>query len=163
MLMQEPINMRRWPFFFQRFAALALLLGWQTMAWCQTAVTLTNASLFSLQAALASGGAVVLAFDGTITAAMPLQILQDTVVDASGHQVTLDGSNSTALFYVGPGVHFSVTNLTIANGKSLGGNGANGPNNPGNGFVGFGGAGGSNGLRRASTTPESPGWLTATS
>ncbi len=144
--MQKPIDMPGRPVFSWRYAALALFLIGAPPAWGQTTVTLTNASFFSLQAAVASGGTVVLAFNGTITAAGPLLVLQDTVVDASGFQVTLDGSNSTSLFYVGPGVHFQVTNLTMANGQSLGGNGAGGPNNPGNGFVGYSGANGSNGM-----------------
>ena len=42
-------------------------------------------------------------------------------LDGSGHQVTISGNNAVRVFYVNTNVSFTVVNLTIADGTSLGG------------------------------------------
>lgn len=86
----------------------------------------TAATEASLRAALAGGGAVTFAVDGTITLANTLVITNDTALDATGHTVTLSGGGAVRLFQVGTNVTFSLKGLTLANGRFLGANGANG-------------------------------------
>src|ERR1035437_9183696 len=79
--------------------------------------TVTSCDEASLRAALAGGGTVTFACNGTITLANTLVITNNTVLDASGHSMTLSGGNAVRLFYVEPGVTFCATNLTLANGS----------------------------------------------
>ncbi len=127
--------------------ALTCLGAFRTAA--QTTV-LTSPSLVSLKNALNLGGTVVLNFDGTITASSPIVVSVDgTVVDATGHVVTIDGNNTTRIFDVATNVHFTVINLIIAGGNSIGingGAGATGGNSSPKGGQGGNGTGGGNGL-----------------
>src|SRR5204862_36990 len=77
----------------------------------------------SLRAALAGGGTVTFAMDGTITLSSTLIITNDTVVDGSGHAVTISGNNSVRILQVSSGVQLNLQNLTIANGRTNAGAG----------------------------------------
>src|SRR5690349_15663923 len=68
----------------------------------------------TLRAALAGGGTVALACDGTITLTNTLDIAQDTILDAQGHQVTLNGGNAVRVFRVAPSVHFTLKGMAVA-------------------------------------------------
>src|SRR5258706_391995 len=80
----------------------------------------------SLDAALAGGGAVTFACDGTITLSATKVIAADTSLDATGRAVTLHGNNAVRHFALSSGVALSLTNLTIANGHSQGASGGAG-------------------------------------
>jgi hypothetical protein len=80
--------------------------------------TVNNCTEAALRAAMADGGTVTFACDGTITLTSTITNALDTVLDASGHQVTISGRNSVRVFYVAPGVTFTLINLKIANGAS---------------------------------------------
>ncbi len=67
------------------------------------------------------GGAVTFACDGTITLASTITNNVDLTLDGTGHQVTISGGNAVRVFWVNTNVSFTVVNLTIANGSSLGG------------------------------------------
>src|SRR5450631_4365134 len=56
--------------------------------------TVTSCTESSLRAAMAGGGTVTLACDGTITLANTITFALDTVLDASGHQVCIGGGNA---------------------------------------------------------------------
>jgi hypothetical protein len=77
----------------------------------------------SLRTALAGGGTVTFSASGTINLASQLIITNDTVVDGNGQSVTISGSNAVRVFYVNPGVQFTLLNLTIANGRTNNGAG----------------------------------------
>ena len=77
----------------------------------------------ALRAFVAAGGTVAIDFDATVALTSTIPVTVDTVLDATGHQVTLSGSNAVRLFYVATNVHFTVINLTIANGWSQSGAG----------------------------------------
>lgn len=79
-----------------------------------------------LQAAVAAGGTITFGCDGVITLTNTLVVTRRTTIDGTGHAVTLSGGNAVRLFYVAPGVTFSVTNLALANGSCLVTNGAAG-------------------------------------
>jgi hypothetical protein len=81
----------------------------------------------SLRAALAGGGTVTFACDGTITLANTLAITNGTVIDASGHGITISGGNAVRLLTVDPGVNLSLIQLTLANGRHKGADGVLGP------------------------------------
>jgi hypothetical protein len=83
-------------------------------------LVLTNSEM-ALREAISGGGTVTFAGDGTITLASTITNVSDTVLDGSGHQVTISGNNAVRVFSVTTNVHFSVVNLTIAEGTSLGG------------------------------------------
>jgi hypothetical protein len=78
-------------------------------------VTATNEA--SLSAALAGGGLVTFAVDGTITLTNTLAINSTTTLDGSGHNITISGGNAVGVFTVGS--VFTLTNVTIANGWGL--------------------------------------------
>ncbi len=118
----------------------------QSRTFSLTVGTITSPSLPALQSALALGGEINFAFDGTIITTNPLQIAKNTILDATGHTVVISGNNETTVFKVATGITFSVTNLIIANGKSNPGNGVNGVTNLGIGYVGYNASSGTNAL-----------------
>jgi hypothetical protein len=73
----------------------------------------------SLRAAIALGGWIGLGFNGTITIGNTIAISKNVILDGSGVAATISGGNAVRLFYVAPGVTFSATNLTLANGSCL--------------------------------------------
>jgi hypothetical protein len=83
-------------------------------------VIMDQAGLF---AGLAGGGNVTFTDDGTIFLSQTAVISQDTVLDGTGHSVTISGSNAVRVFTVSPGINFTLKNLTIANGLSTGAEG----------------------------------------
>jgi hypothetical protein len=83
----------------------------------------TNCTETDLRAAIAGGGNVILACDGAITLSNTIPVVWNTVLDGSGHSITISGSNAVRVFYVAPNVSFSIVNLTIANGRSTNGAG----------------------------------------
>jgi hypothetical protein len=83
-------------------------------------IVVTNSET-ALRAAMTGGGTVAFACDGTITLASTITNVNDTVLDGSGHQVTISGNSAVRVFSIATNVHFTVVNLTIADGTSLGG------------------------------------------
>ncbi|MDB6108669.1 MAG: Hemolysin-type calcium-binding region [Pedosphaera sp.] len=69
-----------------------------------------------LLAGLSSGGNVTAAVDGPVYLSQTLTITHDVTLDASGHSFGISGSNSVRAFYVNPGVHLRLINLSISNG-----------------------------------------------
>jgi hypothetical protein len=76
-----------------------------------------------LSNALAGGGSVTFACDGTIALTNTLSIDRDTTLDGTGHNIVLSGGNAVRVFQVNPGVRLTLINLTIANGRHAGTNG----------------------------------------
>jgi hypothetical protein len=83
--------------------------------------TVTNCTEANLRAAMAGGGTVTFSCDGTILLANTITNVSDTTLDASGRQVTISGNKAVRVFYVNTNVSFTLVNLTVANGTSLGG------------------------------------------
>ncbi|MDB6068075.1 MAG: Cna domain protein [Pedosphaera sp.] len=125
-------------------AALVTLLSLPVSA--QT-TTISNATFASLQSAVLNGGTIILAFDGTITATTPLEISVNTIIDASGHSVTISGGNTNRIFNVEAGISLTLTNLTLQAGSVLGTKGATG--STGSSGVNTGTAGGNGGTGSA--------------
>jgi hypothetical protein len=73
----------------------------------------------SLRAAIQTGGWVGFNVSGTITITNTICITNNVFLDGSGVAMTISGGNAVRLFYVGPGVVFGVTNLTLANGSCI--------------------------------------------
>ena len=74
-----------------------------------------------LRGAMVAGGTVIFACDGTITLANTISISLDTVLDASGHRITISGNDAVQVFQVNTNVNFTLANLMIADGTSAGG------------------------------------------
>src|SRR5437763_5539934 len=72
----------------------------------------------SLRAAMAGGGTVTFATDGTIVLSSTLVITNDTVIDGSGHTVAISGNNSVRVFQINPDVLFTLANVIVANGST---------------------------------------------
>lgn len=72
----------------------------------------------SLRAAMAGGGPVTFACDGTIILSNTITNLVNTVFDGSGHQITISGDNKVRVFVNSTNVSLVFSNLTIANGFS---------------------------------------------
>ena len=82
-----------------------------------------NCTETDLRAAMAGGGVVTFACDGTISLASTITNTLDTVLDATGHQVVVSGGNAVRVFYNTTNVSFTLVNLTIANGAATNGAG----------------------------------------
>ncbi len=72
----------------------------------------------ALRAAMAGGGTVTFACDGTFTLSSTITNSLDTALDATGHQITLSGGDAVRVFYVSTNVTLSLNSLTIAQGRS---------------------------------------------
>jgi len=92
----------------------------------------TSCTETNLRAAMAGGGTVTFACDGTITLGNTISITTNTVLDASGHQVTISGGNAVQVLLVASAVTLTVSNLTIADGYVVGpfATSSYGPGNP---------------------------------
>jgi hypothetical protein len=99
--------------------ALALMLFLPVAA--DAAGVVTNCTEAALRAAMAGGGTVTFACDGTITLASTITNENDTTLDGSGHNVTISGNGAVRVFVVNTNVNFTVAHLTICGGYSDGG------------------------------------------
>lgn len=84
----------------------------------QGAGTLTSCTEAQLRAAMAGGGLVTFACEGTIALAGTITNAVNTTLDASGHQITISGSDVLRVFYVDTNTTLTIANLTIANGRA---------------------------------------------
>ncbi len=116
---------------YLRLMAIVIAISFRTSV--HASGTVTNASLPNLLSALSSGGYVNLAFNGTIATSNTLVISTNTVLDATGFQVTISGASTTRVFSVSAGVTFSATNLTIMSGNAIGTAGTPGAHSGGTG------------------------------
>jgi len=94
-----------------------LLLLLPSAAWAGGVVT--NCTEADLRAALAGGGRVTFACDGTVKLAVPITIAADTLIDGSGRQVALSGNGGVSVFHVNTGTRLTVANLTIADARGV--------------------------------------------
>src|SRR5277367_841320 len=77
----------------------------------QAQIVMSNASLSVLQNALISGATnIALSFNDTIFTTTPLEIVEDTTLDGTGFSPFISGSNVSQIFFVDPGVHFTMIN-----------------------------------------------------
>jgi len=108
-----------------RCCALALVVGMSLLGGlpARAAGTVTACTETALRAAMAGGGTVTFACDGTITLSDTIEIGTNTVLDGSGNQMTVSGSNACQVFFVDSNVNFTLINLTIAHGLSTNGSG----------------------------------------
>jgi hypothetical protein len=123
----KPLNCRNWSGRIQSLippantiaiiAGLCLLM--REPAWAAGVVT--SCSEGNLRAAMAGGGTVTFACDGTITLADTISNSLNTVLDGSGHQITISGNHSVRVFYVNNNVSLTISNLTIAGGLNTNG------------------------------------------
>jgi hypothetical protein len=107
-----------------RWLGVLLLL---LLAFSGRAQIVTDCTEAGLEEALAGGGSVTFDCDGTIVLTNTIVISFDTVLDATGHLVTIStvtGTNTTnavRLFEIEPGVSFEIINLRLADGRSTNG------------------------------------------
>ncbi|MBL9135181.1 MAG: hypothetical protein JNK85_04905 [Verrucomicrobiales bacterium] len=80
-------------------------------------VTVCDAT--ALEAAMAGGGLVTLECSGTIALSRTLRVTRDTVLDASGQNVTLDGGGALRLIEVSSGATLRLMGLHLANGAVM--------------------------------------------
>jgi len=83
----------------------------------------TECTEANLRAAVAGGGTVTFACDGTITLTATITNTMDTVLDGSGREVTISGGGLVRVLTVATNVRLDVVNLTIANGLGRRGGG----------------------------------------
>ena len=88
------------------------------------AAIVTTCDQAHLASALATGGTVRFACDGTITLASTIAVTRPVVLDATDHLVIIDGGGAVGLFSVSGGASFGVVNLTLQDGSSLSHGGA---------------------------------------
>ena len=81
----------------------------------------TNLATDDVRGAIERGGTVTFACDGVLVLSNTIPIANDVCLDASGHAVTLSGNNTTRIFSVSSGTLLTLTNVTLANGRSTGG------------------------------------------
>jgi predicted outer membrane repeat protein len=80
----------------------------------------STCNLVWLQGAVERGGLIRFECDHVYVLSNTLVISKDTILDASGHNVVLDGDGAVRLIEVRPGVTLSLTNLTLTRGRQLG-------------------------------------------
>src|SRR5436190_22394384 len=80
--------------------------------------TITSCDEAGLRTALAAGGTINFACDGTIPLASTLVVTQNVTLDGTGHSVILDGQGAVRVLFVNSGVQFGMTNVTVANGAT---------------------------------------------
>lgn len=80
--------------------------------------TVTNCAEADLRAAMAQGGAITLAFDGTVTLTSTIAVQTNTSLSANGHHVVISGGDRVRLFYVAPNTEFSLDNLSLTEGAA---------------------------------------------
>ncbi len=85
--------------------------------------TVTNCTEAALRAAMAGGGTVTFACDGTITLTDTVSNQYDTVLDGSGHNITISGGNAVRMLYNSTNASLALLNLTVANGRCTNGAG----------------------------------------
>ncbi len=114
------MNQRRW---FERplLYVVILILSLAVARSIHAGGTVSDCNETSFDAALSGGGTVTFACDGTITITATKTISANTILDGSGHSVTISGNNAVRLFMVNPAVNFSIYNLTLANGRGTNG------------------------------------------
>jgi len=83
----------------------------------------TNATEADLRAAMDRGGRVTFACDGAILLSSTIAIEQDTVLDGTGHQVTISGGDAVRVLYNTTNTSLTLINVTIANGRCTNGAG----------------------------------------
>ena len=110
-------NLIKRPALYFAILGMTLMLAWDDHA----GGTVTSCTESSLDAALNGGGLVNFACDGIITITTTKNISADTILDATGHTVTISANNASRLFYVSAAVNFLVYNLSLANGTSTNG------------------------------------------
>lgn len=89
----------------------------------QAGGVVTTCTEAALRAAMAGGGMVTFACDGTITLSNTITIGADTVLDGTGQEITLSGGGSVRALSNGPGLTLTLLSLTIADGMSSAGGG----------------------------------------
>jgi hypothetical protein len=87
----------------------------RSLSWASGVVT--NTTEANLRAAISGGGLVTFACDGTITLANTITNTLDTVIDATGHQITISGGGQVRVFFVN-NVNFTIRNVSIVKGLS---------------------------------------------
>lgn len=137
-----------WNSRLMRFANVLAMLAagfWPAQDTVRADGTVTSCTETSLRAAMAGGGAVSFACDGTITLTSTISNLVDTVLDGRGRQVVISGGSTVRVFYVSSNAALTLINLTISSGRSPDGpNGIwtgsadGGPGEPGGGFYSCG-------------------------
>lgn len=100
-------------------ATLWMLAGITSWA----AGTVTSCTEPALRAALAGGGTVTFACDGTIVLANSMTTTANTMLDGSGHQITISGANAVRVLAVNSNTDLVLVNLAIAHGLADGGAG----------------------------------------
>ena len=83
--------------------------------------TVVSASEAALRDAMAATQTVTFACDGTITLGSPIVISTNIVLDGSGHEITISGSDAVQVFKVLSNVTFTLLNVTIARGRCTNG------------------------------------------
>jgi len=85
----------------------------------------------NLRTAIEAGGLVTLCCNGTILLTNTIRVSREVALDATGHNVIISGGQTIRLFEVVAGVHFSVTNLVLADGAHTGASRFPPPGDPG--------------------------------
>jgi hypothetical protein len=108
-----------------RLPLLPLLHCIAALSWAAPApaATVNVCDEAGLRAALAGGGTVNFACDGTITLSNPIPVYTNAILDATGHHVILSGNDAVRVFAVEPGADLKLINLTISTGLSTQGGG----------------------------------------
>ncbi|HSA02361.1 MAG TPA: choice-of-anchor Q domain-containing protein [Candidatus Paceibacterota bacterium] len=97
-----------------------ILMGWIGSGFVQlrAAGVVTNASFASLVKAMEGGGVVQLSFNGTILFEYEIDVVFDTVLNATGRQVIFSGDQKRRLFTIAPGTELGLGSLTLTTGLS---------------------------------------------
>lgn len=109
------------------FGAATSQVAMVTIA-CEGTNVLSTCTEAALRAAMAIGGRVRVCCNDTITLTSPIDVVSDTVIDATGQNFGISGNNAVRLFNVSAGTTLIVSNCLLANGRAVGTNDMSGFN-----------------------------------
>ncbi len=92
--------------------------------------TVTNCTQMELETAMAGGGLVTLACDGTLPLTNVIVVSNSVTLDATGHALRISGATSNRLFSVEASAAFTLRNVTLAQGRIVGAKGQAGADAP---------------------------------
>jgi predicted outer membrane repeat protein len=106
-------RLRRTPILFCLAPVLALAFPLAIAA--QTTQVLSTLDPGALTAAVQAGGKVMFATNGTVLLTNTITILNDVVLDGTGHSITISGGGMVRLISIQNGFNMTLRNLTLAN------------------------------------------------
>lgn len=108
---------------FSRTLRTVVLTVLTLVAFTSRSAVVSNLTQRALQAAIINDGNATFSLSGTIVLTNTVRITQDTIIDGTGQNIVISGSNAVRVFFVTNSATLTLLNIGIADGKSTNGAG----------------------------------------